>query len=230
MIAVGECLCGGVRFEVTIECAKTETTTGQIVQEGSKQNDVAEKEEEERDTNMSNCKKYPSSPAQILICNCSMCRRASGAAFLPFAAFHREKIVFKNQESLKTFQSSERIERGFCGNCGAQVYVDSGEANTLWLTLGLIKNFDEAFKDVLRPNVDKENDILSGNITYTGCHVFADSREQKLSGIIDTLPQHDGYGLYVHDPCEEVKGELTGKKPQGGNSHEDWKEMFSKKH
>ena len=70
---------------------------------------------------------------------------------------------------------------------------------------------------------------MTGNITYTGCHVFADFREEQLHKIMETLPQHKGYGLYVHDPCEAVKGEFSEKKPQRGNSHADWKTMFRTK-
>ena len=46
MIAVGECLCGGVKFEGNTDLAKTGTTKEQRAYDGSEQNDVPEKQEE----------------------------------------------------------------------------------------------------------------------------------------------------------------------------------------
>ena len=46
MIAVGECLCGGVKFEVNTDLAKTGTTKEQRAYDGSEQNDVPETQEE----------------------------------------------------------------------------------------------------------------------------------------------------------------------------------------
>ena len=73
-------------------------------------------------------------------CNCSICRRLSGAFNMPFAAFPREYVEFVGDKQLRRIRTSDVAERLFCGGCGAQVGMDYGEAiepDTLWLCLGL---------------------------------------------------------------------------------------------
>ena len=240
MIVIGECLCSGVKYEVDVGIAT------------EKQDNSSSDESNNHQKECSKTLHYPSSPSQILVCSCSMCRRASGASYLPFAAFPRNEIVFLKDESLKTFQSSAVVKRGFCESCGAQVFMDYGEKHSLWLTLGLIKNLDDVLGKLIGemhnlpsysdeviegPSVDssmdkKENSIGQLNlsdITYPGCHVFSESRSEMLHKIMNTLPHKQGYGLYVFDPCQPLKEEFSEKKPQGGDSYEEWKKMFNEK-
>ena len=128
--------------------------------------------------------------------------------------------------------------------------MDYNENHSLWLTLGLIKNLDEVF-DNLVGNKSKpasnENDAVEvsslsltkdkkenttgqlnlSDITYPGCHVFSESRSQMLHKITKALPHKQGYGLYVFDPSEPLSDAFSEKKPQGGGSHEEWKQMFN---
>ena len=211
MMAVGGCLCESVSFEVEIALSRC---------------NLSQPMHESEDTAFLDNKdvlKYPSSPSQICVCSCSMCRKASGAACLPFAAFSRDKITFHDQSTLKTYHSSDIVKRGFCGKCGAQVYMDYGEKHSLWLTLGLIKNLE----DVLNKVSDHKEGIMSlSKITYPGCHVFAESRDEALNHIMNLLPDKKGFGLYVQDPCEPLIKPFTEKKPQGASSHEELKDMM----
>ena len=238
MIAIGECLCSGVKYEVDASHSEEnlDNPSSDTSSDGQK--------EDSKSLN------YPSSPSQILVCSCSMCRRASGASNLPFAAFPRNKIFFLKDESLKTFQSSDVVKRGFCEGCGAQVFMDYNEKHSLWLTLGLIKNLDEVFDNLVGKKFkaasheddevevsglslmkDKKENAIGQldltDITYPGCHVFSESRSEMLHKIMNTLPNKQGYGLYVFDPCQPLKEEFSGKKPQGGGSHDEWKQMFN---
>ena len=137
MIAVGECLCSGVKYEIYVELARKK--------QPESSSEISNNKQHECPNNLN----YPSSPSQILVCSCSMCRRASGASYLPFAAFPREKVVFIKDESLKIFQSSEVVKRGFCDSCGAQVFMDYDEKHSLWLTLGLTKIWTRSLRNYL---------------------------------------------------------------------------------
>ena len=86
MIAVGECLCSGVKYEINVGLARKK--------QPESSSDISNNKQQESPNNLN----YPSSPSQILVCSCSMCRCASGASYLPFAAFPREDIVFVNNE------------------------------------------------------------------------------------------------------------------------------------
>ena len=210
MIANGGCLCGGIKFEVEVALAKCNSSPP------LKKTEL--KENESLDVN--DALNYPSSPSQILVCSCSMCRQASGAAALPFAAFPRDKINFFNQLTLKTYQSSDVVRRGFCGNCGAQIYMDYSEKYSLWIALGLIKNLEEILDNVFEY---KHGMTSPSKITYPGCHVFSESRDEMLNQIMNILPEEKGYGLYVQDPCEPLNKPFSEKKPHGGDSYEELK-------
>lgn len=49
------------------------------------------------------------------ICHCRMCQKAMGGAFGPFVTTHG--LVWTRGEP-KRFRSSNRVQRGFCGDCG----------------------------------------------------------------------------------------------------------------
>ena len=115
------------------------------------------------------------SPAQLLVCNCSMCRRASGALSLPWAAFPRANLHFvrgfgrgigseraprgvsfaavdareartQPPPTLRWHATSVVASRLFCSGCGASVAMDYGEPQTLWLSIGLLGD-DRRFTD-----------------------------------------------------------------------------------
>lgn len=60
--------------------------------------------------------------AGIQLCHCSMCRKASGAAFaanMPVAA--QNFRIVSGEASLKSYASSPGKERLFCAECGSPV-------------------------------------------------------------------------------------------------------------
>lgn len=53
-------------------------------------------------------------------CHCAMCRKAHGAAFATFANVPADRHRFTQGEAaLKSFRSSDTVERFFCGECGS---------------------------------------------------------------------------------------------------------------
>ncbi len=56
-------------------------------------------------------------------CHCESCRRASSAPFTSYIAFNRDAVTFDGEP--ETYASSPGAERGFCGDCGAQIFYKS---------------------------------------------------------------------------------------------------------
>ncbi len=73
-------------------------------------------------------------------CHCSMCRKLHGAAFATFAAVARDTFRWSaGEDVLKTFASSDMIDREFCSNCGSQVVVFfKPEPDLVYLTMGTV--------------------------------------------------------------------------------------------
>ena len=73
-------------------------------------------------------------------CHCSQCRRLHGAAFASFGAIRRDKFRYvSGQADLKSYASSEQIDRVFCSLCGSNILADfKPEPNMLYITMGTI--------------------------------------------------------------------------------------------
>lgn len=106
-------------------------------------------------------------PANVNLCHCRMCRKASGAAVVAWASYPTDVVRFEGAPAWR--KSSERAERAFCPKCGAAIAwrLLSDPAN-IDLTVG---TFDEP--DDLKP-VD---------------HLWMDARIKWLK-IDDNLPRY----------------------------------------
>ncbi len=62
------------------------------------------------------------------------------AAYAPFAGVERESFRWSaGQDGLKTYASSETIDRVFCSNCGSQLLVYfKPEPDVVYLTMGTV--------------------------------------------------------------------------------------------
>lgn len=59
-------------------------------------------------------------------CHCSQCRRLHGAAYGTFAGVPRGAFRYlSGDDDRKSYWSSEKNERVFCGNCGSNIMVIS---------------------------------------------------------------------------------------------------------
>ena len=63
------------------------------------------------------------------ICHCRMCQKAMGGLFGPFVSVRTEDLVW-TRGNRKRFQSSNRVHRGFCGDCGTPLTFEYGESET----------------------------------------------------------------------------------------------------
>jgi hypothetical protein len=73
-------------------------------------------------------------------CHCSQCRRLHGAAFASFGAVARDRFRYAAGGSdVRTYASSETIDRVFCGICGSNILADfKPEPEVLYITMGTI--------------------------------------------------------------------------------------------
>lgn len=63
-------------------------------------------------------------PRHLNLCHCTICRKVSGAPFLPFGHFNRRAVTWDTSaNTIKESQYSEVAVRGFCTNCGTPLYI-----------------------------------------------------------------------------------------------------------
>ena len=74
-------------------------------------------------------------------CHCTMCRRASGSAALPWVSVAREDVAFTSGEPA-IFESSPGVTRRFCGNCGSPIVFDMAREADVDVTIGTLDHPD----------------------------------------------------------------------------------------
>jgi hypothetical protein len=63
------------------------------------------------------------------ICHCRMCQKAMGGLFGPFAGPAKPDDIVWTRGRRKRFQSSNKIHRGFCGDCGTPLTFEYNETS-----------------------------------------------------------------------------------------------------
>ena len=71
----------------------------------------------------------------IVTCHCEMCRRWSSG---PFMAVNCHETAFEGEEHISRIRSSEWAERGFCANCGSNLFYRIIERADYQMAAGLI--------------------------------------------------------------------------------------------
>lgn len=110
----------------------------------------------------------------VVYCHCRQCKKTSGN-YVAATACAAEDLVMETARGLHWYASSDVAQRGFCGNCGA---------NLFW-----------------RPNDGSHVSIFAGTIdgptgVHARAHIFVESASDFLT-IGDGLPQHAQYGTSV---------------------------------
>ena len=62
------------------------------------------------------------------ICHCRMCQKATGGFFGPYVGAPREALVWTRGQ-LRRFQSSNKVARGFCADCGTPLTYEYGDGD-----------------------------------------------------------------------------------------------------
>jgi hypothetical protein len=103
-----------------------------------------------------------------LICHCSLCRRATGSAFKPFAGIEREKLELIAGHEAAMRYGGEQTYDLHCGRCGSLLFSDIGPGPYVHVTLGTLLD-----SPAIRPSA----------------HIFVASKA-PWDEITDDLPQY----------------------------------------
>jgi hypothetical protein len=107
-----------------------------------------------------------------LNCHCSNCRRATGAAFKPFAGIERHKLrVTQGADTLLIF-GQELTHDARCKECGSFLYSLVRDGAYVHVNLGT---------------------LVDGPSIRPSAHIFVGSKAPWFS-ISDDLPQHEEFG------------------------------------
>ncbi|MGE4612593.1 MAG: GFA family protein [Paracoccaceae bacterium] len=68
-------------------------------------------------------------------CHCSICRKTSGH-FYAATDVKRHAIAISGAESLKWYDSSEKVRRGFCSTCGSPMFFDPPHMDWIAVSMG----------------------------------------------------------------------------------------------
>jgi hypothetical protein len=110
--------------------------------------------------------------AYALNCHCSNCRRATGAAFKPFAGIERHKLsVTRGADTLLIF-GEDQAHDARCRECGSFLYSLVRDGAYFHVNLGTLVDSPS-----IRPSA----------------HIFVGSKAPWFT-ISDDLPQHDEFG------------------------------------
>jgi hypothetical protein len=65
-------------------------------------------------------------PFEPSICHCRMCQKAFGAYYAPLVAIGEARLTW-TRGTLKYFQSSNHVRRGFCADCGTPMTYEAAD-------------------------------------------------------------------------------------------------------
>jgi hypothetical protein len=75
----------------------------------------------------------------IVCCHCTMCRKAQGSAFATNAPVPADRFrIVQGEGSLRSYKSSARKERLFCGTCGSPIFSRREGANDVRVRIGTL--------------------------------------------------------------------------------------------
>jgi hypothetical protein len=109
--------------------------------------------------------------AYALNCHCSNCRRATGAAFKPFAGIVRTALTVTRGSDRLLVYGSEENHDAHCAGCGSMLYSLVRDAAWVHVTLGTLVD-----PPSIRPSA----------------HIFVGSKAPWFA-ITDNLPQYEGH-------------------------------------
>ena len=72
-------------------------------------------------------------------CHCSQCRRWSGHVWASTDVLRENLVVEKGGDQVRWFASSEKVRRGFCGECGSVLFWDVAGRSRIAVAMGAFK-------------------------------------------------------------------------------------------
>jgi hypothetical protein len=114
-------------------------------------------------------------------CLCTSCRKTSGFSCTSWTFVPKQHIDLDPDTKLETFNSSEGIERLFCGTCGATVFYECDRyPNCYDVALGLFETEKRGLWEFLN---DWFHFLRWDQVSYTEDAVDTEFKEKLLSGL-----------------------------------------------
>jgi len=122
------------------------------------------------------------------ICHCRMCQKAFGGFFGPLVTTH--DLVW-SRGAPKYFQSSNKVRRGFCGDCGTPLVYDYGSPD-LEIAIGAFDD-PEVAAPVLQVNTHDKLGFFEGLTSLPTRMANASSKQEAFNATIVSHqhPDHD---------------------------------------
>lgn len=73
----------------------------------------------------------------VVLCHCSMCRKSHGHVGA-YSAAPKTALRLTESRGLKWYASSGFARRGFCGECGASLFWERGDRDTMSIAAGTL--------------------------------------------------------------------------------------------
>lgn len=125
------------------------------------------------------------------ICHCRMCQKAAGNFFIALIGVPRDAMTW-TRGAPATFNSSDKVARGFCRDCGTPLFYDYPDSRHVSLTTG---SFDDpaAFPPRMQFGIEGRLPVFEGlPLKEEG------TTEETMSGLVDAIkatnhqhPDHD---------------------------------------
>lgn len=71
----------------------------------------------------------------VTVCHCDMCRRWSSGPYMEVTC---ENVVFKREDEIGRIRSSDWAERGFCKQCGSNLFYHIVGSSDYQISAGLL--------------------------------------------------------------------------------------------
>ncbi len=107
----------------------------------------------------------PSMCQELTACHCDMCRKWTGGPLLSVDC--GIDVIFKGEEFIGVYKSSEWAERGFCKKCGSSLFYRLKENKQYYIPIGLFENCED-IKFIEQFFIDQKPEYYSfSNETHT---------------------------------------------------------------
>lgn len=74
----------------------------------------------------------------VLACHCSQCAKTSGN-YAAMTSCSSEDPTLSAQDTLRWYQSSPTVQRGFCDRCGSNLFWRQSESADIYITAGTLE-------------------------------------------------------------------------------------------
>jgi len=77
--------------------------------------------------------------SKVYFCHCKQCR-SWGGHYCAAVGINKAQLSFSRSDSLKWFASSEKAQRGFCGDCGSSLFFKEKGSSEIFIWAGTISD------------------------------------------------------------------------------------------